>query len=591
LVGVSKHQLLADVRAFAAEHGLQEIEPLLVKGALFSQSPALFEEMEELDEADRTAIREEVTHRFKLPRMLYFTIILNSVAAAIQGWDQTGSNGANLTFGQAFGIPDSGPECTVNGTCEKNSWIIGFVNSCPYIAIALFTAWISDPINNLIGRKWTIFIAAIFSLLAPLGSGLTQSWPQLVVCRLLLGVGMGLKEVTVPVFSAEVCPASVRGGLVMSWQVWTAFGIFLGFVANLCVMNTGAISWRLQLGSAFIPAIPLCLGIAFVPESPRWLMKKRKYAKAYKSFLKLRNTPFQAARDLYYTHALLAQEDVLVMESGLSPKSNFFNRFIELFTIPRIRRATLASFVVMIGQQMCGINIIAFYSSTIFKEGGASERTALIASFGFGLVNFLFAFPAVWTIDTFGRRGLLLATFPNMFWTLLAAGMCYYIPKDSSAHLGLIAFFIYLFGAFYSPGEGPVPFTYSAEVFPLSHREVGMSWAVATNNFWAAVLSLTLPRMLKAFMPQGVFGFYAGLNIIALVMIFLWLPETKQRTLEELDYIFAVPTRTHMRYQVGQNLPWWFKTYIMRQKGLQKPILYKLGNAGTPVQPVGEKRV
>jgi hypothetical protein len=167
-----------------------------------------------------------------------------------------------------------------------------------------------------------------------------------------------------------------------------------------------------------------------------------------------------------------------------------------------------------------------------------------------------------------------------MFWTLLAAGMCYYIPKDSSAHLGLIAFFVYLFGAFYSPGEGPVPFTYSAEVFPLSHREVGMSWAVATNNFWAAVLSLTLPRMLKAMKPQGVFGFYSGLNILALIMIFLWLPETKQRTLEELDYIFAVPTRTHMRYQVTQNLPWWFKTYILQRKGLSKPILYKLSAAG-----------
>lgn len=106
-----------------------------------------------------------------------------------------------------------------------------------------------------------------------------------------------------------------------------------------------------------------------------------------------------------------------------------------------------------------------------------------------------------------------------MFWTLLAAGMCYYIPSGSSAHLGLIAFFVYLFGAFYSPGEGPVPFTYSAEVFPLSHREVGMSWAVATNNFWASVLSLTLPRMLKAMKPQGVFGFYAGLNILALIMM------------------------------------------------------------------------
>lgn len=160
---------------------------------------------------------------------------------------------------------------------------------------------------------------------------------------------------------------------------------------------------------------------------------------------------------------------------------------------------------------------------------------------------------------------------------------CYYIPKENDAHLGLIAFFVYLFGAFYSPGEGPVPFTYSAEVFPLSHREVGMSWAVATNNFWAAVLSLTLPRMLKALKPQGVFGFYAGLNVIALIMIFLWLPETKQRTLEELDYIFAVPTRRHMSYQIRENLPWWFKTYVLRRKGLSKPILYKLANQPTPI--------
>ena len=166
-------------------------------------------------------------------------------------------------------------------------------------------------------------------------------------------------------------------------------------------------------------------------------MKKHKYAKAFKSFLRVRNTPLQAARDLYYTHALLAQEEVLVREAGLKPESNFFTRFIELFTIPRIRRATQASGIVMIGQQMCGINIIAFYSSTIFRQGGASIREALIASFGFGLVNFVFAWPAVWTIDTFGRRGLLLFTFPNMFWSLLAAGMSYYIPSESRAHMGL----------------------------------------------------------------------------------------------------------------------------------------------------------
>lgn len=172
------------------------------------------------------------------------------------------------------------------------------------------------------------------------------------------------------------------------------------------------------------------------------------------------------------------------------------------------------------------VNIIAFYSSTIFVKAGATPFQALLASFGFGLVNFMwvqkifhitvkltiwisFAWPAVRTIDTFGRRSLLLFTFPQMAWTLLAAGFCFYIPSSSSAHVGLVAFFVFLFAAFYSPGEGPVPFTYSAEVFPLSHREVGMAFAVATNLFWASVLSLTFPRLVAAFTVTGAFGFYA----------------------------------------------------------------------------------
>lgn len=107
-----------------------------------------------------------------------------------------------------------------------------------------------------------------------------------------------------------------------------------------------------------------------------------------------------------------------------------------------------------------------------------------------------------------------------MAWTLLAAGLCFLIggqfnPNPPPAHLGLVALFIYLFAAFYSPGEGPVPFTYSAEVFPLSHREVGMGFAVATCLFWAAVLSITFPRIKAAFTPVGAFCFYAGLNMVA----------------------------------------------------------------------------
>jgi MFS family permease len=223
------------------------------------------------------------------------------------------------------------------------------------LTCSLSAAWISDPLNNWLGRRGVIFAAAFFSLLAPIGQGLVQKWGQLVACRILLGIGMGLKEVTVPVYSAEVAPRTIRGGLVMSWQVWTAFGILLGTCANLVFSGvTGDLQWRLQFASAFVPAIPLLLGIWFCPESPRWLLKKGRVHDAYQSLVRLRNSPLQAARDVYFIQAQLKYEEALLEESGLSKTSNMVSRFFELFTIPRLRRATQASGVVMIAQQMCG---------------------------------------------------------------------------------------------------------------------------------------------------------------------------------------------------------------------------------------------
>lgn len=136
-MGIPREQLLQDVENYAAENQLTDILPMLRKGALVAQSPHAFEHIPGLDDHERQMLREEVTNRWRHPKILYFTIILNSIAAAIQGWDQTGSNGANLSFPQAFGIADSGPECEAKGTCASNSWLIGFINSCPYIAIAL----------------------------------------------------------------------------------------------------------------------------------------------------------------------------------------------------------------------------------------------------------------------------------------------------------------------------------------------------------------------------------------------------------------------------------------------------------------------
>ncbi|WVQ81201.1 hypothetical protein IAT38_003323 [Cryptococcus sp. DSM 104549] len=570
LFGKSKATLFAEVEQFCQDWEFMDRVDLFKKGALLAQNPHKYDVYEELTAEDKAIILREKTHKWDQPRALIFSVVLASVGAAVQGWDQTGSNGANLSFPIEFGISDADGDPNQS----RNQWIVGLVNAAPYIASALIGCWLNDPVNNLIGRRGTIMISAWFCFLSPIGSAVSQNWHQLFITRLLLGIGMGLKASTVPIFNSENVPASVRGGLVMSWQLWTAFGIFLGFCANLAVFKVGRLAWRLQLGSALIPAIPLLAGVYFCPESPRWLMKKRRYQQAFRSLLRLRNSPLQAARDLYYVHCQLEEEYIAI------GSSNVVTRFVQLFTIPRVRRATLASFVVMLAQQMCGINIIAFYSSSVFSQAGYGNLQCLLASWGFGLINFLFAIPAVFTIDSFGRRNLLLSTFPNMAWTLLVTGLCFLINKESKARVPLIAVFIYIFAMFYSVGEGPVPFAYSAEVFPITHREVGMGWAVATCLFWAAVLSLTWPRMVGAMTSTGAFCFYAGLNMIAFCMIFLLLPETKQLTLEELDYVFGVPTSKHAAYQLHTWLPWFVKSKILRQKGVYLEPLYHLEEVG-----------
>jgi Sugar (and other) transporter len=140
------------------------------------------------------------------------------------------------------------------------------------------------------------------------------------------------------------------------------------------VKDTGKISWRLQFGSAFIPAVPLIIGIFFCPESPRWLMQKKRFPEAFKSFCRLRKSPLQAARDMYYAHALLRQEDILIEEAGVASKGNILTRFVELVTIPRIRRATQAAGIVMIAQQMCGSEYFPASSSDFSNSSSQYYR-------------------------------------------------------------------------------------------------------------------------------------------------------------------------------------------------------------------------
>ncbi|KAI5856005.1 hypothetical protein BZA05DRAFT_442672 [Tricharina praecox] len=547
LAGMSLEQLQEMGAKYARENGMEEYEMEFRKGAMLAQDRDAFETIPLLTDEERDILRREVTHRWSHPMALYHMVIMCSVAAAVQGMDESVINGANLYFFDQFGIQD-------------REWIKGLVNSAPYLCCFTIGCWLTHPLNQAFGRRNTIFITCLISFATCFWQAFTNTWWHLFIARFFLGFGIGPKSSTVPVYAAECSPPAIRGALVMMWQMWTAFGIMLGYVCDVAFMNVKTeavpdLNWRMMLASAAIPAIFVCAQVYFCPESPRYELMKGRPRRAFDSLARLRWSKVQAARDLFYMKVLLEAEGE--MAKGIA-------KLKEMFTVGRNRRAMQASQLVMFMQQFCGINVIAYYSSSIFADAGFSHAQALLASMGFGIINWLFALPAVFTIDRFGRRNLLLTTFPLMSLALLFTGFCFWIPGESTARVACVALGIYLFAMVYSPGEGPVPFTYSAEAYPLYIRDIGMSLATATTWGFNFILAVTWFALEKAFTTQGAFAWYAGWNIVGFFGVLFLLPETKGKTLEELDQVFSVPTRVHARYGARQ-IPYFFKRYVLWQ--------------------------
>ncbi|KAI5918159.1 hypothetical protein F4810DRAFT_693549 [Camillea tinctor] len=597
LAHFTDEQLESDVRIFAQTY-LPSVDPeKLLRAARVAKDVHSYDEVVQSDDPnlaynlpivltpeERAALRAEKEVLFS-ERNMFIVILTVSLAAFLQGFVQSSINSASL-YADQFGLPLPSP--------DPNAQIdirLGATNASPFFFAALAGCWLALPINDRVGRRGAMAIAACLIIASSLGSVWCQTWYQLFSVRIINGIGMGVKAVSTPILASETAVGYWRGSSILAWQLWVAFGIMIGLAFNLIFYaaypSDDSTAVKLILGAPFVPSVFLLIGLYFCPESPRYYMRRKSLnfnpLKGYEVLLKLRKIELQALRDIYLVYKSIEQEEY-AEESDAKSQVNHIPRgfsehiksyaaqYKELFTRGRLRNALISSSIVALGQQFCGINILAFYSSSLFNaiDSDQGKKLPMIYSFAYGLINFIFGLPAIRTIDTLGRRKWLLITLPFMS-LFMGCGALSTIIRDQRARAGVTATFLYLFAAAYSPGMGPIPFTLASESFPLSHREAGCAFAVAINLLFAGLLSMFFPSILQKLRSAGSLGLFAGLNLVAFILVFLLVEETKRRSLEDLDLIFAVPKREFISYQVRQYLPWLFRRYVLRRRPNSNP--------------------
>ncbi|GJC77536.1 putative polyol transporter 1 [Colletotrichum liriopes] len=621
LADYTDEQLEADVTSFA-QASLNVDTAALLRAARVAKDIRLYDEVArntsesagrelpvQLTMEEKRALVRERDVPFS-EKGMWTIIITVSLAAFLQGHVQASFNGSSL-YDTEFGldtITEKQDNAATGSDAELGAgdWKLGAANASPFLFAAVLGCPLALPVNHYLGRKGGMAVAAFLILVSSLASAFATNWQQLFGIRLINGIGrhsaiflqeeapltnatgMGLKAVSTPILASETAVGFWRGTSILAWQLWVAAGMMVGFAFNLIFDTTPdsnkRLTFQLMVAAPMVPALALLVFVIwFCDESPRYLMRvsSPSYSpqRAYQILRKLRNTELQALRDIYLVHKSLEQEELPNSDTDSQPAqgfistiAGFFRQWGQLFHQRRLRNALISSSTVALAQQLCGINVLAFYSGTLFNRAGVEKRTSMVFSLGYGAVNFVFGLPAIRTIDTLGRRKWLMLTLPVMALFMLLAGVSFHIRNDD-ARVAVVTLFILLFAAAYSPGLGPIPFTYASESFPLSHREAGAAVAIAVNLGFAGLLSVFFPRINSGLGDGGSLYLFAGLNILALVMTFLLLEETKRRSLEDLDLVFAVSKRAFVRHQVFEYLPWFFKRYFLGKKK-PKPSLY-----------------
>jgi SP family arabinose:H+ symporter-like MFS transporter len=441
-------------------------------------------------------------------RFVLFASAVTAIGGFLFGYDTAVINGANTYLQAHFGL-DATRDALLIGLATASA-IIGCIPG------AMSAGFVSDKF----GRRRVLFFCALLYAVSAILSAIPQSFSQFIAARILSGIAIGVSSMICPVYIAEIAPARWRGRLGTLFQFGIVAGIFLTLFINQWIQKSGdaawntASGWRWMLAAEAVPAFVFLVLLVPIPESPRWLIQAGRDEEARCILVRVDGADHAEAE-------IAAVKDVLQQEEG---------SFAELFS-PHYRLPLLIAFVLAVGAQFSGINSIMYYSTEIFRNATGNADAGFTSSVWIGMVNFLATFGAILFVDKAGRKPLLLLGNAVQVGALLAVGFIFGANPRSPALL----WFVLLYISAFAIAAGPLTWLVCSEIFPAKLR--GRAMSLSAFFVWVAclIVAQTFPLLLKLIGPARTFWIYAACSALTFLFVLFRLPETKGRTLEEIE--------------------------------------------------------
>jgi len=443
-------------------------------------------------------------------------LIVGTVVAALGG----------LLFGFDTAVI-SGTTEALKSVYDLGSFALGFTVASALIGTIVGSLAVGRPADRL-GRRGVLFAIGALYLVSAVGSALAWGWGSFLFFRFIGGLGVGGASVVSPMYIAEISPARYRGRLVAITQLNIVLGILLAFFSNYVVagFDLGAIEWRWMFGVEAFPAAAFCLLLLLTPRSPRWLVAQQRVEEARAVLRRLGVGGETAERELGEIRASLDLAHHTLKEPLLS----------RAYRTPVLLAVAIAAF-----NQLSGINALMYYAPQIFSMAGADKQTALLQAVAVGGTNLIFTVAALFVIDRFGRRRLMLVGSIGYIVSLAATAWAFYAyGKQFDAVGGVIVLAsLLVFIASHAFGQGAVIWVFISEIFPNRVRARGQALGSFTHWFMAAAISWTFPMFAEA-SGGHTFAFYAIMMVLQLLWVLRVMPETKGVSLEAIQKRLAI---------------------------------------------------